>query len=265
MINLEHNIIAGLFVGFLVGLTGMGGSSLMAPILIFLFHFKAKFAIGSDLAYGAIMKIFGSWQHYKRGTVDMKLVRNLAIGSVPASLLGVWCLHSLDKRNGDASNGLIIELLGGALVLVSIVLMVRSIPAVEKWFTAKAGYQPRNNVAWAITIGAAVGFLVGLTSIGAGTLFGVALILVFGLTPRQTVGTDIFHGCLLAGVAAVGHVFAGDVDYALVGSLLLGAIPGVLFGGAVSTRMPDNVLRPALGGILLLIGCKMVWPLLAIV
>lgn len=257
LIQISHNIMAGLCVGFLVGMTGMGGSSLMAPILIFLFHFKAKFAIGSDLAYGAIMKIFGSWQHYKRGTVDMQLVWRLAIGSVPASLLGVWSLHFIDTKKGAAAEQLIINILGGTLILVAAVLILRSIPAVEKWF-ATPTHRPRNNTAWAIITGAAVGYLVGLTSIGAGTLFGVVLILVFGLKPKQTVGTDIFHGCILAGVAAIGHFFAGDVNFPLVISLLIGAIPGILVGGAASTRMPDQMLRPALGTILFVIGMRMI-------
>lgn len=251
-----HNAMAGLFVGVLVGMTGMGGSSLMAPILIFLFHFKAKYAVGSDLAYGAIAKIFGSWQHYRKGTVDIKLVWQLASGSVPASLVGVYVLHSLDKRNGAAAEHFIMELLGAALILVSIVLLVRSSPAVEAWFEKRQAYIPKHSFVWAFSVGVIGGFLVGLTSIGAGTLFGVALILIFGLKPKQTVGTDIFHGCILAAVAAVGHVFAGNVDYGLVASLLVGAIPGVIIGSNMSTIMPDRALRPALGTVLLLIGVR---------
>src|SRR5580704_4878531 len=126
MINLEHNIIAGLCVGLLVGLTGMGGSSLMAPILIFLFHFKAKYAVGSDLAYGAIAKVFGAWTHKKNGNVDTKLVWQLAAGSVPASLIGVYVLHWIDKRNGAAAERLITDVLGYALLLVAVILLVRS-------------------------------------------------------------------------------------------------------------------------------------------
>jgi hypothetical protein len=234
----------------------MGGSSLMAPILIFLFHFKAKYAVGSDLAYGAIAKLFGAWQHKKKGTVDTKLVWQLAAGSLPASLIGVWALHTLDKHNGLAAEHLITVLLGSALILVSVVLLVRSIPRIENWFEQRQAYVPRHSFAWAFAVGVSGGFLVGLTSIGGGTLFGVALILLFGLKPKQTVGTDIFHGCLLAAVAAIGHVFAGDVDYNLVASLLIGAIPGVILGSNISSKMPDRALRPALGAVLLLLGLR---------
>jgi len=251
-----HNIIAGLVVGILVGMTGMGGSSLMAPILIYLFHFKAKYAVGSDLAYGAISKFFGAWRHKSMGNVDTKLVWQLAIGSIPASLVGVYVLHWLDKRGGEAASHTITSIIGYALILVSIVVLVRSVPKVEAWFEQRQMYVPRHSLAWAVSVGVVGGFLVGLTSIGGGTLFGVALILIFGLKPKQTVGTDIFHSCLLAAVAAVGHFFAGDVDITLVEGLLIGAIPGVLIGSNLTAKMPDRALRPALGTILLLIGLR---------
>jgi uncharacterized membrane protein YfcA len=253
---LFYNALAGLLVGFLVGLTGMGGSSLMAPILIFLFHFKAKYAVGSDLAYGAIAKMFGSYKHYKAGTVDIKMVWQLALGSLPASLVGVWALHSLDKRNGAAAEHMVTVLLGAAMMLVAAILFFRSIPNVEEWFEVRQAYVPRHSLAWCVAVGIAGGFLVGLTSIGGGTLFGVALILIFGMKPKQTVGTDIFHGCLLASVAAIGHVFAGDVNYGLVGGLLIGAIPGVLIGSSMSAKLPDKALRPALATVLILLGMK---------
>lgn len=255
-----NNALAGLFVGFLVGMTGMGGSSLMAPILIFLFHIRAKYAVGSDLAYGAIAKFFGAWRHKKNGTVDIKLVWQLAAGSVPASLVGVWALHMLDKRNGAAAEHLIKNVLGYALLLVATILIIRSVPFVEAWFEKRQAYVPRHSFAWAFVVGVVGGFLVGLTSIGGGTLFGVALILIFGLKPKQTVGTDIYHGCVLAAVAAIGHIFAGDVDYRLVACLLIGAIPGVLIGSSLSAKMPDRALRPALGVVLLLLGFQTLRP-----
>ena len=251
-----HNAIAGLFVGFLVGLTGMGGASLMAPILIFLFHIKAKFAVGSDLAYASIAKVFGSWQHKKAGHVNLPLVGKLCIGSVPASLLGVWMLHSIDKHSSKDAEKLITNLLGGVLILVSLILIARSLPKVEAWFDRRTPLEPKHSLASAIVVGVVGGFLVGLTSVGAGTLFGVALILIFGLRSKEMVGTDIFHGCILSAVAAAGHVVAGDVDYSLVGSLLVGAIPGILLGGLVSTRMPEQALRPTVGTVLLLTGVR---------
>jgi uncharacterized membrane protein YfcA len=128
--DIMHDAIAGL----IVGLTGMGGASLMAPILIFFFHFKAKYAVGSGLAYASIAKIFSSVQHVRAGHVDFSLVWKLAIGSLPASLLGVWALHSIDKHNGRSAEKVITELLGGVLVLVAILMILRSVPKVEAGF-----------------------------------------------------------------------------------------------------------------------------------
>ncbi|BDI29740.1 UPF0721 transmembrane protein YjnA [Capsulimonas corticalis] len=251
-----HNAVAGLCVGLIVGATGMGGASLMAPILIYLFHFKAKYAIGSDLAYAAIAKIFGSWQQKRAGNVNLKLVFQMSLGSIPSSLLGVWALHTIDKRSGGEAERLITHILGAVLVLVAVVVLSRSMPRVEAWFERRRGREVHHGFFWAVLVGAIGGFLVGLTSVGAGTLFGVALIFIFGLGAREVVGTDIYHGCLLSAAAALGHVWAGDVDYGLVASLLIGAIPGVLLGGMLSSRLPERALRPTLGTVLLLSGLK---------
>jgi len=228
----------------------------MAPILILLFHIKAKYAVGSDLAYASIAKAFGSWQHKHAGNVNLPLVCKLCMGSVPASLLGVWLLHSIDKHNGKEAESLIMHFIGGALVIVALVLIMRSVPKVETWFNSRLPVPSKHSLVYAILVGVVGGFLVGLTSVGAGTLFGVALILLFGLKSKEMVGTDIFHGCILSAVAAAGHVAAGDVDYSLVGSLLIGAIPGVLIGGFFSTRMPEKAIRPTVGTVLLLTGVR---------
>ena len=255
-----HDAIAGVVVGFLVGLTGMGGASLMAPILIFLFHYKAKYAVGSDLAYASVAKIFSSVQHTRAGHVDFSLVWKLAIGSLPASLVGVWLLHHIDKHSGKQAQTLITSLLGAVLVLVSLTLIARSIPKVEAWFEKQQPLSEKNTLTAAIAVGAVAGFLVGLTSIGAGVLFGVALLLLFGLRAKRMVGTDIVHGCILSAVAATGHFFAGDIDFGLVGSLLIGAIPGVLIGGFVCQRIPEQALRPTLGSVLLATGIRILIP-----
>lgn len=228
----------------------------MAPILILMFHVQAKYAVGSDLAYASIAKAFGSIQHKLAGNVDLPLVWKLCIGSIPASLIGVWLLHFIDKHNGKEAESLITHLIGVALVMVALVLIVRSVPKVEAWFDAFQPVQPKHSMVSAALVGIVGGFLVGLTSVGAGTLFGVAMILIFGLRSKRMVGTDIFHGCILSGVAAAGHVVAGDVDYALVGSLLVGAIPGVLIGGFASTLMPEKAIRPTIGTVLLLTGVR---------
>jgi uncharacterized membrane protein YfcA len=254
-----HNTLAGLLVGLLVGLTGMGGGSLMAPVLIVLFHYKAKVAIGSDLVYAAIAKIFGAWQHHRAGTVDLQLVKQLAIGSVPASLLGVWMLHSIDKHNGAKADHFITQILGAVLILVSTIMLARSIEPVEKWLKTRFGQRKKAHPGWAIAFGAIGGLLVGLTSIGSGTLFGVALIVLFRLSTREMVGTDIFHAAILMSAAAVGHILSGNVDYPLVGSLVIGAIPGILIGGHLCARVPEKALRYILAVVLLLTGLRIVY------
>jgi uncharacterized membrane protein YfcA len=255
--TLGHDILAGLLVGILVGMTGVGGGSLMAPILIYLFHFKAKVAVGSDLAYAAIAKVFGAWQHARYGTVDFRLAFQMAIGSVPSSLLGVWVLHKVDKHSSAVATSLVTHLLGFALILVAVTLIIRSVPALSRRLTLKAPEpdKPRS-IAWPIGIGIVFGFLVGITSVGAGALFGAAMILVFGLGVKEVVGTDIFHAVILSGVAALGHVIIGDVDFRLVGGLLIGAIPGMLIGSRLSAKTPDFVLRPTLATVLLASGLR---------
>ncbi|MDQ2687910.1 MAG: sulfite exporter TauE/SafE family protein [Armatimonadota bacterium] len=249
---------AGLLVGLLVGLTGMGAGSLMTPILVALLHYKAKFAIGSDLAYAAIMKLFGAWQHRRADTVNTGLCWQLALGSVPASLLGVWWSHRLEQRLGDRGEQIILHILGVMLILTAVVLVVRTIPAVESRLKRREDQPPpKRGLAWAISIGAALGFLVGVTSIGSGALFGIALLLIFSLKPRDMVGTDIFHAALLSTAAALGHVAAGNVNYPLVGSILIGALPGIFIGSRLSVRMPEAALRPTLATVLLLSGLKM--------
>lgn len=249
---------AGLLVGLLVGLTGMGAGSLMTPILVALLHYKAKFAIGSDLAYAAIMKLFGAWQHRRVGTVNTSLSWQLALGSVPASLVGVWWSHRLEQRLGDRGEQIILHILGAMLILTAVVLVIRTIPAIEHRLKQRAERpSPKRGLAWAVSIGTALGFLVGITSIGSGALFGIALLLIFSLKPRDMVGTDIFHAALLSTAAALGHVAAGNVNYPLVGSILLGALPGIFVGSRLSVRMPEAALRPTLATVLLLSGLKM--------
>ena len=233
--------LTGLLVGFLVGMTGMGAGSLMAPLLIVFLHYKAKFAIGSDLAYAAVMKLFGAWQHRRAGNVDTKLSWQLAMGSVPASLLGVWWSHSLEQRMGAAAEQVLLQILGGTLILVSLVLVARMLPGVEARMQRASRSRPPRGLAWRIGIGAAIGFLVGITSVGSGTLFGVALLVIFGLGAREMVGTDIYHAAILSSAAALGHVVAGNVNYPLVGSLLLGAVPGIFWAAAC----PCGCRRPS--------------------
>lgn len=249
--------LTGLFVGFLVGLTGMGGGSLMTPLLWLVGHVKLKVAIGSDLTYAAIMKVFGSWQHFKAGNVDVGLALKLAAGSVPASLLGVWYTQHLEARYGAHAQSILGHILGAVLVLVAVLLVVRSLPAVKSRIGHLPNAQKRQkSLLWTLPIGAVLGFLVGITSVGSGSLFGVVLLLVFGMGVKEMVGTDVFQATLLSIAAAAGHMWAGDVNFPLVGTLLIGAVPGILVGSRLATRLPDRVLQPTLATILLVIGLK---------
>jgi uncharacterized membrane protein YfcA len=250
--------ITGLLVGFLVGLTGMGGGSLMTPLLILVVGVRPTVAVGSDLACAAVTKIVGAFQHRRQGTVDFRLARQMAAGSIPGSLLGVWCVHHLQRLLGDNVEHLVVRLLGVMLILVAIAMLLKSHPRVAQAAARFHVEQPGRRRAWASAAGLLLGFLVGVTSVGSGTLFGVLLLAVFGLSAREMVGTDIYHAALLTLAAAGAHVWAHNVDYALVGNLLLGSIPGVLLGSRLAVKMPEKALRPVLAGLLFLSGLKMI-------
>ena len=250
--------LTGLLVGFLVGLTGMGGGSLMTPLLILILGVKPTVAVGSDLAYAAVTKCVGGFQHHRLGTVDYGLAGKLALGSVPGSLLGVWCVHHLQHLLGDRVQHLIQQLLGIMLILISLVLLVKSNPRAEKLHLKIPLTNSKQQLIWAILSGLLLGFLVGVTSVGSGTLFGVLMLVVFGMGTREMVGTDVVHAALLTSAAAAGHLLAGNVDYPLAGNLLIGSIPGVLLGSRLSAKLPEKALRPVLAVVLLLSGLKMI-------
>jgi len=250
--------VVGLLVGILVGMTGMGGGSLMTPILILLIGIKPTVAVGSDLAYAAITKIVGGWHHRKAGFVDMKLAMRMAMGSVPASLLGVYVLHNMEKKYGAVVQGFVSRSLGTMLIIVSVAMLLRFTRVIKRIEIPGRPRMRRKGYFWPILIGSILGFIVGVTSVGSGTLFGVAMLLVFGMGAHEMVGTDIYHAAMLTIAAASAHVVAGNVNYNLVGSLLIGSIPGVLIGSRVATKMPQNVLRPTLAIVLLLSGIKMI-------
>ncbi|HEX5322911.1 MAG TPA: sulfite exporter TauE/SafE family protein [Capsulimonadaceae bacterium] len=247
--------LTGLFVGFLVGLTGMGGGSLMTPILYLFLHTKLKIAIGSDLAYGAIMRIFGSWQHFKAKNVNVGLALRLAAGSVPASLVGVWYTKHLEAQFGPSAQHILARFLGVALMLVAVSLVLRLIPSIKKKLLNNPKLEERQkSLLWTLPIGVVLGFLVGVTSVGAGALFGASMLLLFGMGVKEMVGTDVFQATLLSAAAAAGHMIINDVNYTLVATLLIGAIPGILVGSRLATRLPDKVLQPALATVLLCVG-----------
>jgi hypothetical protein len=249
--------LTGLLIGGLVGLTGMGGGSLMTPILVLLFGFKPTYAVGTDILHGAIFKSFGAIRHRRLGTVHARLTAWLFLGSGPLSLAGVGVAEVIKHRYGSSAQDIMAYAVGAALIAGGIGFLAKS-------FITR-GIQPddapflmtRRDKIVAVAIGAVFGFVVGLTSVGSGTFFGLVMVLVYPLTMPKIVGTDIFHAAALLWVAGIGHLATGNVDLHATAWLLTGSIPGVLITSRFTVKMPDLVLRIALGTILTLSGIKM--------
>jgi uncharacterized membrane protein YfcA len=255
-VNDPRLVAAGFVTGLLVGMTGMGGGSLMTPILIFFFNFNPATAIGTDILHGAIFKSFGAVRHRRLGTVKARLGAWMLVGSAPSSLLGVWVATYLTDRYGDSVDSVQGRILGftlliGAVSFVAKALLHRSGPA-----SGLGRLTPRDRIV-AVAIGLVGGFIVGLTSVGSGTLFALAMLLAFPLAAKLVVGTDIAHAAALLLIAGIGHLVAGNVDAPAIGWLLLGSIPGVLLGSQISVGLPERVLRFSLAAVLALSGWKL--------
>jgi uncharacterized membrane protein YfcA len=240
-------ILFGFGVGILVGTTGMGGGSLMTPLLILVFGIKPVVAVGTDLAYAAITKTAGGFLHFRKGTVQTSLAWWLAAGSCPGAVLGVILLERLGLDD------ILLPLIAGALLLTGALVLFRALMSQGAAERDEVVLERRHKVA-AVILGATVGFVLGLTSAGSGTLIAIGLIIGFRLAPRRVVGTDVFHAALLLWVAAIAHLFSGNVDLLLTATILIGSLPGVWLGTHLATRLPERGLRPALGVVLLSAG-----------
>jgi uncharacterized protein len=243
--------IAGLLVGVLVGMTGMGGGSLMTPILILLFGFDAKAAVGTDILHGAVFKSFGALRHRMLGTVHARLALWMLLGSAPMSLVGVEVADLL----GDGASDTMARVVGAALVVGGLGFLAKTFLRSRDSSDAPFLLANRDR-AIAITMGAVGGLVVGLTSVGSGTFFGLTMLLVYPLTAQKIVGTDVFHAAALLWVAGASHLLHGNVDQHAMAWLLVGSIPGVLIGSNLSIRIPEQELRAAFGLVLLLSGIK---------
>ncbi len=240
-------IVFGFGVGILVGTTGMGGGSLMTPLLILVFGIKPVVAVGTDLAYAAITKTAGGFLHVRKGTVQTNLAWWLALGSCPGAIVGVVLLERLGLDD------ILLPLIAGALLLTGALVLFRALMSEGERERESVPIERRHKAA-AIVLGASVGFVLGLTSAGSGTLIAIGLILGFRLAPRRVVGTDVFHAAVLLWVAALAHLFSGNVDLLLAATILIGSLPGVWVGTQLATRLPERGLRPALGVVLLSAG-----------
>jgi uncharacterized protein len=250
--------LTGLLIGTLVGMTGMGGGSLMTPVLVILFGVNPTVAIGTDIAHGAIFKTVGAVQHRRMGNVRAQLAGWMLLGSAPMSLVGVWLANWLNDRYGDDLESVMAQVLGAALLFGCAGLVAKTfIKAKELEEDEGFTLSVRDKIA-AFVIGFFGGFIVGLTSVGSGVFFGLTLLVLFPLRAHKVVGTDIFHAAALLYVAGAGHWIAGNVDMSIVGWLLLGSIPGVLLGGHLTLSIPEQPLRLLLATVLGLAGLKLV-------
>jgi uncharacterized protein len=237
-------IVFGLGVGILVGLTGIGGGSLMTPLLLIFIGVQPHVAVGTDIAYGALTKTVGGWQHLRSGTVDMGVSKWLAFGSVPGALAGVVVVEALPSPPDEA----LLWGVAAALTLTALVTLGRAlfVPRVHERERESARLTSRMK-RLAVILGLVLGFILGVTSVGSGALIGLALILIFRLTPHRVVGTDVFHAAILLWAAGLAHVVAGNVDYGLMANILIGSLPGVVIGERLARVVPAAGLRPALG------------------
>ena len=252
--------VSGFVVGFIVGLTGVGGGSLMTPILVLLFGFKPAVAVGTDLLYAAITKSGGVFVHQRRGTIEWEIVGLLALGSVPACILSVFVLKHLDAA-GINYDRIISVALSIALILTSMVLMFKGrlqLLSQDERLSAVRSVHRRLRKPMTVMAGLVIGTLVTLSSVGAGALGAATL---FFLYPRMRaitiVGTDLAHAVPITAIAGLGHVHLGTVDFLLLVSLLLGSLPGIYLGSHTGANLPERVVRPILASMLLLIGVRM--------
>ena len=240
----------------LVGLTGVGGGSLMTPLLVLLFGFHPSTAVGSDLLYASVTKSVGTVVHGKQQTVDWQIVGALAIGSVPAAILTLLVMSRIGTMSGEASRVLGL-LLGVSLLLTSLAVFFR--PWILRWAGEHIDAMGRPRaMRWTIALGAMLGVLVSITSVGAGALGTTALLILYPRLPvARIAGSDIAHAVPLTLIAGIGHWLMGSVDFALILALLIGSVPGIIIGSLLGSRARDEVLRPILAVTLLIVAAKL--------
>lgn len=256
--DIAYYIFAGFAVGLLVGLTGVGGGSLMTPILLIFFNVKAAVAVGTDLLYASITKTAGIFAHGKLGNIDWKIVRLLSYGSIPAALITTLFLSKLGVASDEAVASIKFWL-GIALLLTSLSVLFRNqlaqLSKKEHWIN------PAYTPIFTVILGLILGFLVTLTSVGAGALGVTALLILYPrVSITKIVGTDVAHAVPLTLVAGLGHASLGTVDYGLLGTLLIGSIPGIWIGSHLSSKVAEHWVRTVLALILVYVGQKLAFP-----
>jgi len=269
--------LVGLLIGLLVGFTGMGGGSLLAPIMIIFFRVPPVWAVGTDIAYSTVTKAVGSIVHIRQKNVNFKVAFWLACGSVPATITSIFLVQYIRKHYGTLINGVIVHAIGFTLILVAVMLILkpfimrrveqRNLEARKKMALAGEAIAEPGTSKWEkryrplvmVFVGAFVGFLVGLTSVGSGTLIIVSLAFLFPrLTSKELVGTDVFQAFMLLAAGAIAYISAGTINWPIVGMLLIGSIPGVFMGSKLSKYIPDRYMRPVLATVLAVSGWKLI-------
>lgn len=249
--------MAGLLVGILVGLTGVGGGSLMTPVLVLLFGFHPATAVGTDLLYASVTKTVGTAVHGTRKTVDWRIVGGLACGSVPFAILTLLVMSRLGTLETHAADVLDL-LLGAALLLTGVSILFR--PWILRWAGPRLEDLDQQTITrWTVVLGAILGVLVSVTSVGAGALGTTALLILYPKLPvAKIAGSDIAHAVPLTLIAGIGHWMMGTVDFGLMLSLLVGSVPGVIIGSLLSSRSSDTLLRSVLAVTLLIVGIRLI-------
>jgi uncharacterized membrane protein YfcA len=249
-------ITMGILVGFLVGLTGVGGASLLTPILV-LIGINPSVAVGTDLLYNSITKLFGTVQHWRQRTIDFKLAGCLAAGSVPGVAAAVVALQTFESYYHNQEM-VMKHALGYVLILAAIATLVKVFYGRRMKENRWQRMPLERKRGLTIAIGATLGFVVGLTSIGSGSLYAVAMMYFYSISASRLVGTDIAHAFLLATVGGLLHAGLGHVDYRLVLNLIVGSVPGVVLGSALSAKAPTGVLRTLIASLVLVSGLKLI-------
>jgi len=254
-------VFSGFAVGLIVGITGIGGGSLMTPVLVLIFGVAPQTAVGTDLLFACITKVFGAYVHGQKGTVDWEIVRRLCYGSLPAAALTVGLLAVAGED--QVRSGVILEALGIALIITAAGLAVRKhLHAIGKRFrTENAVRFKQLQPGLTVVTGVVVGCLVALTSVGAGALGTVALVYLYPyrLKPAKLVGTDIAHAIPLTLVAGGAHLLLGSPNFTLLGKLLLGSIPGIILGSMLSSRISETFVRYAIAAVLVIVAMRLLW------
>ncbi len=247
--------VSGFVVGVIVGLTGVGGGSLMTPLLVLVFGVAPATAVGTDLLYAAITKAGGIYMHDRQGTIDYRIAGLLGLGSIPLAIVTAIALHLIAPAP-DTLAAVIKTTLGGALLLTAAALIFKTrlvaLSPVQHWAARKISIVT-------VLVGAVIGVLVTISSVGAGAVGVAALLFLYPKRPSvQIIGTDIAHAVPLTLVAGLGHASLGTVDLTLLAALLIGSIPGVMLGSALSRAVPERILRTSLAAMLVLVGAKLV-------